>query len=252
MSTLATLPRRADLGCRVCERFPCELPTACQPVASRNDKDLVWSGTIRDISVGGVGIVLSRRFEPGMGLQIELPGSEPGMGETLLARVVYVRRLPEGWLLGCSFISQLSEHEIEELLRLGRALREPGSDPAADEPDDHTALVGSPNHATADHQAPAVDSRTTAVIATVTFQSEPVNGRIVRLKLNRLVVTGSWPPAPGTVLRIKAARPDADPEADKVRVTRTWQEAGRWMVGYQFVGRPSAGLLRHFGHEPKK
>jgi hypothetical protein len=235
MSTLAVVPRRTDLGCRVWERFPCDVPAACQPVATRNDKDHVWAATIRDISIGGVGLVLPRRFEPGMGLQIELPGAEPGMGETLLARVVYVRRLPEGtWLMGCSFISQLSEQELERLLRLAEALRQQASRPMAEMPQRQESSAGG--------------IRKTAVIDGVTFQSEPADGRVVRLKVNRLVVTGNWPSAPGTVLRIKVTGPDADPEADRVRVTRCWKEAGQWIVNYQFVGRPSLGLQRHFGH----
>jgi hypothetical protein len=235
MSTLAVVPRRTYVNCRVYERFPCDLPTACQPVATRNDKDHVWAATMRDISAGGVGLILPRRFEPGMGLQIELGGAGSGAGKTLLARVVYVRHLPDGnWVLGCAFISPLSENELEELLRLGKARRQQTSDPVADVP--------------VRQESSAADNRKTTVIAVVTFQSEPVGGRVVRLRVNRLVVTGNWPAAPGTVLRIKVTGPDADPEADKVRVTRCWKQAGQWMVAYQFVGRPSAGLQRYFGH----
>jgi hypothetical protein len=235
MSTVAVVPRRAELGCRVWERFPCDLPTACQPVATRNDNDHVWAATLRDISAGGVGLILPRRFEPGMGLQVELGGAGPGTGKTLLARVVYVRHLPEGnWLLGCAFISPLSEHELDELLRLGKTLRQKPSDPVAEAPDRQ--------------ESSAAGNRKTTVIDAVTFQSEPVGGRVVRLKVNRLVVTGTWPAPPGTVLRIKVTGPNADPEADRVRVTRCWKQAGQWMVAYEFVGRPSAGLQRHFGH----
>jgi hypothetical protein len=220
MSTLATAPPRTKFGCRVWERFPCDLPTKCQPVAARQDKDIVWSGTLRDISVGGVGVVLSRRFEPGMGLAVELPGAEPGMSETLLARVVYVRRLPEGgWLLGCAFISQLSETELDSLLRLSDALQHSVNNPVA--------------------------NLKRVVLQGITFQSEPVSGRVIRLKVKRLVVTGSWPPAPGTVLRVKIA----DPSGDKIRVTRCWVQAGTWTVAYEFVDRPSAGLLRQLGHK---
>jgi hypothetical protein len=231
MSTLATLPKRTDLDCRVWERYPCELPTACQPVASRNDKDVVWSGTLRDISVGGVGVVLKRRFEPGMGLAIELPGAEPGLEETLLAKVVYVRRWPEGgWLLGCAFISRLSENELEDLMRLAERLRQPTDDLTSDVPSEPEAL-------------PPV------VIQRMVFQSEPVGGRVVRLSVRRLVLAGSWPPMPGTVLQINVAGAGADPVASKIRVTRCLEQGGDWTVAYQFVGQPSAGLLRFFGHK---
>jgi hypothetical protein len=123
MSILTPATNRAGLGCRIGERYPLDLESACQPGASRNDRDLVWAATIRDISAGGVGIVLPRRFEPGTGLAIELPGQDGGAGETLLARVAHVQRLPEGgWLLGCSFLSELSDQELENVLQQAERL----------------------------------------------------------------------------------------------------------------------------------
>src|ERR1043165_2571735 len=61
--------------CRVRERRPCGLKTSCQPIAARGDKDVMWPATIRDISVASIGLVLGRRFEPGAGLAIEVPGT---------------------------------------------------------------------------------------------------------------------------------------------------------------------------------
>src|SRR5580692_1103433 len=94
-------PWAAD--CRVWERHACGLQTSCQPIAARADKDILWRATLRDVSATGVGMVLDRRFEPGAGLSIEIPGL--GGGNTLLAKVVHATGLPEGkWLLGCAFV----------------------------------------------------------------------------------------------------------------------------------------------------
>src|SRR5437667_7954790 len=57
-----------SLECRVWERFPCGLQTTCQPIAARGQDELSWSAHIRDLSVGGVGVVLKRRFERGAAL----------------------------------------------------------------------------------------------------------------------------------------------------------------------------------------
>jgi hypothetical protein len=138
MSTAATAANRPDL-CRVWERrvwerFPCGLQTACQPIAARYDQDLFWPATIRDVSAGGVALLLQHRFEPGLALVIELPGAGPGLGDTLVARVVHVQQLPEGdWLVGCAFVSPLSEHDVRDLLRLAEAAGQPaqGSERAA-------------------------------------------------------------------------------------------------------------------------
>src|ERR1700736_1262974 len=112
MSTAATAASRPDL-CRVrerrvWERFPCGLQTACQPALARDNQDLFWPATVRDVSAGGVALLVQRRFEPGMGLVIELPAAGPSLGDTLLAKVVHVQRLPEGdWLVACAFLSPL-------------------------------------------------------------------------------------------------------------------------------------------------
>ena len=52
-------PRGAD--CRVYERYPCDLETACQPPAARADRSLRWSARIRDISLGGIGLIYLAR-----------------------------------------------------------------------------------------------------------------------------------------------------------------------------------------------
>jgi hypothetical protein len=226
MSILAPAPAQTGLGCRVWERYPCDLQTACQPIASRNDKDLVWAATIRNISVAGVGLVLPRRFEKGMGLAIEVPGQDGGDGETLLARVIHVRRQPDGgWFLGCQFISQLSEQELERLLELADSRR------AA--------------------EAPAGDGtagKKTVVVENVAFQAEAADAQNVRLRVKRLVLTGHWPPPPGTVLRVNLPATGNIVKAHRVRVTRCWKQDGQWTVAYRFADTPSADLQRLFGH----
>src|SRR5260370_33219480 len=62
--------------CRVYEREACELQTSCQPLAARSSQDIRWRAAIRDISEGGVGLVLVRRFERGTVLAVQLPPSE--------------------------------------------------------------------------------------------------------------------------------------------------------------------------------
>src|SRR6516225_2385721 len=91
--TVAWVPQTGDRPrgseCRVYERFPVDLQASCQPIAARSDRDIVWPATVRDVSEGGVGLVLKRRFERGAGLAIELPGSDDRPAETLLAKVVH-------------------------------------------------------------------------------------------------------------------------------------------------------------------
>ena len=62
---------------RVYVRHQCDLPAACEPPSGWGRQDMKWAAKVRDISNGGISLALRRRFEPGAGLAIELPGSWP-------------------------------------------------------------------------------------------------------------------------------------------------------------------------------
>ena len=103
--------------CRVYERKDCSLPTTCQPAAATDSHEVRWNATIQNISQGGVGLLLPRRFEKGTSLAIELPGDMERDSAIVFVKVVHLRRSNNGgWILGCKFISELSEDEIERLL----------------------------------------------------------------------------------------------------------------------------------------
>ena len=103
--------------CRVFERFPCDAPASCQPSA---DWGMEWKGQVRDVSAGGLCLVLLRRFEPGVHLAVELPGADGTAASTILARVVHVRPEPGGfWALGCRFVNPIGEGEVQALLSSG-------------------------------------------------------------------------------------------------------------------------------------
>src|SRR5438105_10792782 len=103
--------------CRVWERVTCDVELICQPIAARAGRAPGWPARVRDISSGGVGLVVSRRFEPGAGLAIEVPGTASSPSLTLLARVVRATAVSgDQWVLGCSFPSPLSDEELEGML----------------------------------------------------------------------------------------------------------------------------------------
>jgi hypothetical protein len=119
MATISRAPEVAasdvPLSCRVFERYPSELPTQCQPLAARGDDEIVWQATVNNISAGGIGLLLQRRFEPGTGLAIELPDAD--FTYTVFVRVIHALAQPNGrWLLGCSFVTPLSEERLNALL----------------------------------------------------------------------------------------------------------------------------------------
>jgi PilZ domain len=96
-------------------RYPCELESACQPLAGA--RGLQWPGQIRNLSAGGIAVRLARRFEAGTVLAVDVQGRGDAILQTLLARVVHVTLQEDGsWLLGCAFKNPLSEEDLKALL----------------------------------------------------------------------------------------------------------------------------------------
>jgi hypothetical protein len=76
-----------------------------------------WSGKVLNISQGGLALFLTRRFEVGTILAIEMQGANGRSSGTLLARVSHLHREQLGeWYVGCSFINPIEEDELQALL----------------------------------------------------------------------------------------------------------------------------------------
>jgi serine/threonine protein kinase len=94
-------------------------PLVCEPSVGRSKTDVHenWPLVVRDVSVGGIGILLARRFERGAEILIELPLGPNGSAYALPARVVRVKRETHGhWTLGCEFLKPLTDRELKWLL----------------------------------------------------------------------------------------------------------------------------------------
>src|SRR5262249_21444221 len=108
---------RPPTECRVYSRQHCDVATSCQPTSSWGREDARWPATIIEVSLGGVRLVVRRRLDRGMGLGIERRGRDGDEAYTVLAKVVHINPLPEGfWSLGCKFVSELSEDELRRLV----------------------------------------------------------------------------------------------------------------------------------------
>jgi hypothetical protein len=81
-------------------------------------EQLTWSAQIQDISRGGVSLLGHHSFAPGIVLKIDLPFNDQVVPATVLARVVHASAKPNGvWALGCAFVKELREEELQTLLR---------------------------------------------------------------------------------------------------------------------------------------
>lgn len=99
---------------RLWARIPTNLPGLC--TAGPATLDSGWHFTrIRDLSAGGVALLLRGPARVGARLTLELRNGP--FSVLLEARVANVRQLaPDTWLTGCSFPVPLADTELESLL----------------------------------------------------------------------------------------------------------------------------------------
>jgi hypothetical protein len=95
-------------------RHPCRQAACCYSLTTKQlERYWAW---IRDVSLRGVGLLLSRKFEPDTLLIIEVRSTQRRLLLPLTARVVHSSRQPEGdWLIGCLFTRELNSEELHAL-----------------------------------------------------------------------------------------------------------------------------------------
>jgi hypothetical protein len=111
----AGFPPPAQRERRVAVRFRCSATTPC-PVTT-DDQPQGLAARVRDVSVVGVGLLLSCRVVPGALLTLTPERSNGGASCALPARIVHAtRRDGNDWLVGCVFTRPLSDAELEAML----------------------------------------------------------------------------------------------------------------------------------------
>jgi hypothetical protein len=227
--------------CRVWQRHACDLQTACQPIAARLDKDVMWQATVCDISACGVGLVLRRRFEPGAGLAIEIPETDTRPGDTLLVKVVRVTPRPDGsWLMGCGFVSELGEDELEALLQLAHAQHAAPAPPPA-----KSGVPARPPEAATILR---LNGSAPVAVPRIELVGLSRSGAPVQVEVRSLVLSGTWPAAAGTILRVRSANRAAQLPAVRIQINRCTLKGSRWSLDYQFVDPPTPEFRRLFGY----
>jgi hypothetical protein len=98
---------------RASVRHVCHLEAVSRPLESPDA--LCWGARVRNISVGGLSLLLCYPFKPGASLAVDLHG-QSRLG-TQLVKVVHVREQGDGtWLVGCAFATPLDDAELRALL----------------------------------------------------------------------------------------------------------------------------------------
>jgi hypothetical protein len=99
---------------RLWVRYPASLATAVHP--NTNGTSSRFPSQVRDISRGGVNLLVEHEFEAGQLISVELPLAGKGETQHVLACVVRVAAVgPSQWALGCVFSHELAEEDLEGL-----------------------------------------------------------------------------------------------------------------------------------------
>jgi hypothetical protein len=106
--------KRPVLDGRAPSRRPQGIEAFCRSVAAV--KDDPWPARVRDLSSGSIGLVLTRRFEPGTLLVIELEKKASNLSHTLVGRVVHATAQTNGWMIGCTLANKIAEDDLQALL----------------------------------------------------------------------------------------------------------------------------------------
>jgi hypothetical protein len=107
-------PQSRAVERRATVRYPSSLLSSLHTVGVK--KEDAWPAEIRDVSAGGIGLLVRRRFEPGTLLAVEPIRPAPEAPTLLLAQVAHATARPEGcWLLGCKLVRGLSQAEVRAL-----------------------------------------------------------------------------------------------------------------------------------------
>jgi c-di-GMP-binding flagellar brake protein YcgR len=105
----------ADQDRRVWVRYP---PHASPPLFAVSEPDdiITWKARIRDISVGGVCLLLNGTFKPGTVLDIVFTHPRTSVTKTVQARVVRNETKDDvHWAVACAFVQKLTEEELMAL-----------------------------------------------------------------------------------------------------------------------------------------
>lgn len=102
---------------RAWDRYPCEQQGVCRALANSHSGGL-WPAKVRDISSGGLSLFMSRRFEVGTMLVVEVGNTSGDESVLLLARVIRISERMRGeWVMGCVLSKQLGMNDLIGLVK---------------------------------------------------------------------------------------------------------------------------------------
>ena len=100
---------------RVSVRYKCGLATPGRVHLQGEEWQRAW---VLNLSLHGVGLLLSRALDPGKQVVVYLGSGATGTAYEFAARVCHATQQRDGeWVIGCEFMSHLTDDQLDGLLQ---------------------------------------------------------------------------------------------------------------------------------------
>ena len=213
-------------NCRIYERKPCDLPTTCRPASALAMKEMGWAASVVDISQGGLRINLQRRFEKGTYLVIELPADDEQERTVLFVMVAHLQAIKNGaWSLGCRFISELGEDELQRFLTSTHNVLSSTNGELFDEKENDEVSSG----------PIPVSQLEIRIITDVHLLVAAQPGSFRECLVKRLDVTKCWPLTAGKFLSLRGKSSDHSPWSMRIQVLKCNPQGKSWEIQGRIV-----------------
>src|SRR5687768_13818996 len=103
----------ADSDRRATERMAVSHGTSCVFAGLVTD---VGASKVRDVSMDGIGLILTKRVEVGSNLAVVLSNPAKGFNKTVFVQVAHVTATHGGFLVGGTFAEPLSYQDLTTLV----------------------------------------------------------------------------------------------------------------------------------------
>jgi hypothetical protein len=196
-------------------RFPCDSQATYRPSPAGEVGE--WHAQITNVSPSGIGLVVSRQFQPGTMLNIALPTHSDECFRTVLACVIHVTpQKNETWALGCSFPTELSAEDLRVF----------GGDRVKSNIEDCRTWVRFPCHVKMSYYSIDVE---------VEESRWPAN--VLNISANGIALVVSKPVEPGALLTVELSR-SADRDSRSLLTCVVYVKellTGEWILGCTFA-----------------
>jgi hypothetical protein len=114
MTGAKAVPARSSSNRRASVRYQCGPATPGQVQVEGQEWQRAW---VLDLSVSGVGLLVSRELQAGLEIVIHLKSPAAQQTYALPARIRHASRQLDGeWILGCEFAGKLTDEQLDALL----------------------------------------------------------------------------------------------------------------------------------------